>query len=792
MNEEPDLEAQSPLWEGEPREIHLWQYWAVVVKWRLLIGVVTGLALVTTLLIAFLSRPLYLATTTMNMEPDRGSVLDIGTGGPMWQMYNPEFLPTQTLLIANREVARKTVEKLNLLQNPILNPRKSGMAKAAAGSVGGTPIGAEEEATQLAILIQGGLSAKPRRGTNLVDVSFASPNPKLSADVANAVAASYIEWTLESKYRILAQASQFLSTQIEQLRAEIDEKEAKLQAYGRQKDIVSEDPQADVTMQKLAMLNRDYASAVADRVSKESRYYEIQGAPPESIADPLSGGLVSQLRNEQMKAERDYAEKTHLYKPEWPAMEQLKVQIEKGRENLKQVIQETVAKAREQAKADFQMAVRREEALKNVLSQQKTEAMDQGANAVEYNNLLIEVATKRSLRDALMKRQSETEMTSRLHGGGEASIRIVEPALVPGSPFTPNYKRTALMGLAAGLFLGVGLAFLIEYLDRSIRTAEQVEDLLRLPALGIIPAIGPRGTVPRALQRLYYYSRKDRGGGAYSYAIGYGYGGALGKKPPKGADTTESTESGEIPAAPKQIELMPHRHPRSVVAEAYRTLRNALLLSRAGGVKTIVVTSALQGEGKTATAVNLAVVLGQLGKKVLLVDGDLHRQRIHEVLRMPNRVGLVTILTDATVRGKDAIQASGVPNVAVLTGGPSSPNPSALVSSEGMARILRAARETFDYVVIDSPPVLVVSDSMLLSHEADGVVLCVRAGDTPREEVIRARDRLVRSGSNLLGVVLNGFGEGGGMEGDGGTPYGYPDAKERVDAEVPAGAVDPA
>jgi capsular exopolysaccharide synthesis family protein len=293
------------------------------------------------------------------------------------------------------------------------------------------------------------------------------------------------------------------------------------------------------------------------------------------------------------------------------------------------------------------------------------------------------------------------------------------------------------------------------------------------------------GGVPGALRRLYAYSRGGRGTGSYGYSDSYGYGYGYGYEygnAATGREKSRATAEGsagigqEVPdgadpsSSKTRIELMPDKHPRSVVAEAYRTFRNSVLLSRAGGLKSIVVTSALPREGKTTTAVNLAVVLGQLGKKVLLVDGDLHHRRVHEVLGISNRIGLVTILTDAKVKSQEAVLRSGVPNVAVLTAGPSSPNPSALLTSEGMKQILRAARDNFDYVVIDSPPVLVVSDAMILGHDADGVVLCVRAGDTPREEVIRARDRLVRSGSNLLGVLLNALPEGV-AAGSYGAPY---------------------
>ncbi len=341
-------------------------------------------------------------------------------------------------------------------------------------------------------------------------------------------------------------------------------------------------------------------------------------------------------------------------------MQQLRAQIQKGKEHLATVVEETVAKAREQAKADFQTAQRREESLKDVLRGQKAEAMTLNSNAVEYNNLRVEVSTKRALMDTLLKRQSETEMMSRMKGTRESSIRIVDRALPPGGRFSPSYRKNGMLGLFLGLVGGLGLAFFLEYLDRSIRSAEQVELLLKLPALGVIPSVS------------------DSTGRGYGYGR-YAYG-VRSKKPEGEGKATET------PA----IELLPHLQLRSVVAEAYRSFRTSLLLARAGGWKTLVVTSSLPGEGKTATTVNLAVVLGQLGRRVLIVDADLHKPRVHEVLGVSNRSGLVSVLAEGADVGK-AIQPTKLPGVSVLTSGPGLAEPLGAPGLGGNGEALRGA-----------------------------------------------------------------------------------------------------
>lgn len=359
--------------------------------------------------------------------------------------------------------------------------------------------------------------------------------------------------------------------------------------------------------------------------------------------------------------------------------------------------------------------------------------MNLNANAVEYNNLKTEVETKRTLLDTLLKRQAETEVTSRLQGQRVSNVRIVDRALIPDGRFRPSYKRNLALALLLGAAFGIGLAFLLEYLDRSLRTIEQVEKYTSLPALGIIPAVG------------------SASGNVYSY--GYGR-----------LKKNRAAKLRPAEAAP-QIELLPQTHPRSTVAEAYRAFRTALLLSRAGGLKSIVVTSSLPGEGKTSTSVNLAVVLAQLGKRVLLVDGDLHKPRVHEVFKISNRIGLVSVLAEKIDPALAMVQTV-VKNLFVIPAGPNSPNPSALLSSSAMSEFLSTAGSNFDYIIMDAPPVGAVADAILLGNIVDGAVLCVRGGKTAREHVNRVRDRLVRANVRILGVLINNLEEQA-------SPYGY-------------------
>ena len=358
------------------------------------------------------------------------------------------------------------------------------------------------------------------------------------------------------------------------------------------------------------------------------------------------------------------------------------------------------------------------------------------SNELQYSERRLEQQSKQALLDGLLKRKAEADVVTRLGGERASYARIVERALPPPSRFRPSYRNNGLLGLFGGVALGIGLAFFVSHLDRSLRTAEQVEEALELPVLGMIPSLG------------------SSAGWTYRYGSG-----SRSARPQKAS----GDENGK-----EEIELLPHRHPRDPIAECYRSFRTSLLLSRAGGVRSIVVTSALPREGKTATAVNLAVVLSQLGKKVLLVDADLHKSRLHEIFLISNRTGLVSILAES-VPPESAIAKTAIPDLFVLPSGPASPNPSGLLSSEAMSVFLDRARRAYDHVIIDTPPILPVADAMLLANLTDGAILCVRAGQTDRDQVVRVRDRMTRGGIRLLGVLLN-VGERGRRPLRGGQP----------------------
>ena len=679
----------------------------------------------------------YLAFTTLQIER-RPLLPQFSTTSPWIESwYNMEYYPTQERLLQSRSLAERVVRDLRLMDDPAFNNPQLALI---GGEQNGEPTALDDEMelTRLAQRIKGGLGINRDPTTQIFTLTYRSGDPVNAARLVNAFADGFIDMGIEDRYKNAGQASNFFGSEIASLKQEIGERELELQAVSRRTDIVDLDPESNVIRQRLAALNEDYIEAKKQRIEKDARYQELLAAPAESVADQHLGGEVTNLRTEVLNLEREYHSKSNVFKPDWPEMQELKTRIEKVRQHLEQTIQENATKARETARAEAQAARRQELALEQAIEESKAENMDQRSQTLEYVNLEEEVRTRRELLSELLRRQNETEVTARLQSTRQSNVHIVDRALVPAAPFRPSLKRNLLLGLLTGLLLGLALAALIEFLDRTIKGGEELERILRVPTLAVIPDIASDG-------RSYGYFRRYYG----QSAQGYGQKSAGKKGSRRWLEKRTSDDNATI-------ELLPHSHPRLAVAEVYRSLRTALMLSTADELRLIAITSAEAGEGKTSTTSNLAVVMAQLGKNVLLIDADLRKPRQHKIFRVSNRLGLVSHLT--TGAELDSILGrTSIPNLFLCPSGPVPPNPSELLSSERMEKFLELVRSRFDFVIVDTPPALAVTDAILTGAMCDGVVLCCRAGFLQREGARAVREKLRIAEVRVLGAVLNRY-----------------------------------
>jgi capsular exopolysaccharide synthesis family protein len=371
------------------------------------------------------------------------------------------------------------------------------------------------------------------------------------------------------------------------------------------------------------------------------------------------------------------------------------------------------------------------------------------SSAVLYNGLKVEIQNKKTLLDSLLRRESETGVEARLKGLRTSNIRVVDRARVPVRPSSPNKKRNLILALILGLGGGVGLAFLFDFLDNSVKTSEDVERYGGLPTLGVVPKFSLEGA-----SKAYSYGRRLK---SHKEPAMLGEGTVSAPAGPSPAVGTGAPFVATVEQAEKigSIELVPHYFPNSRLAESYRSIRTALLLSSADNpVKTVAVTSALPGEGKTVSVANLAITLAQSGKTVLVIDADLRRPRQHRLFKVKNTFGLTTYLTDA-VALKDVVKSTEIPNLFLVNAGPIPPNPAELLGSEKMNRFIKMMAEECDFMIFDLPPMLEISDALVLGAKVDGMVLVIQGDKTSREALKKAREKLDLLKVRTIGVIIN-------------------------------------
>ncbi|HEU4889145.1 MAG TPA: polysaccharide biosynthesis tyrosine autokinase, partial [Thermoanaerobaculia bacterium] len=589
------------------------------------------------------------------------------------------------------------------------------------GVAGKTPAELQLIKEGIAGSLLGGISVEPINGTALVNISYTGASPQIAQKLAESWGDSFMRMNISKKLEAVQQASEFLNRQIATVQADLETSRNELQEYGRTHGIISmtQGSSDDVVMSKLGQLNRDLTDAQNVVFQRLAALGAIQRTGAEALAsgDPM----VQRLSQELSVMQREYSEKLNTLKEGHPEMKRLAGQIEKTRTARAIAVNQAYSKQVEEARAAHSAAVAQENSIRNSYNQQRGEAQRLNVDSAGYLDLRMAVENKQNLLATLQRQLSETEVAARLSGAASSNIHWIDHAPL-GHRFNLSMKKNLQSAFPLGTILGFAAIFFLEYMDRSVKTPEELERLTRFASLGVIPSAS---------------SIAARQGGYGEYG--------------RGLPRLRAVETADKSAG---VELIPHTDARSPVSEAYRAFRTSLLLASATSPKVIVITSSFAREGKTTTSVNLATVLAQMGKPVLLVDADLRRPRLQKVFTGKMNLGLVNYLA-ANIPFDDIIQATDVPNLSVVLSGPIPPNPSELLASDRMKHIIEEVRSKFAYVIFDSPPVLAVTDAIVLAASADGVVLCVHGGQTPRELVQRSAEKLRQANIPVLGAILN-------------------------------------
>ncbi len=557
-------------------------------------------------------------------------------------------------------------------------------------------------------LLASGLHVAQVPKTDIIRISFLSLNPRLSADVVNKVIADYIQRSYETRFDSTQRVSAWLSSQLEDLKKKVEDSQQKMMDLQRKLGTVgfNTSQTANQETSPLEDLAKAAGQAKLNRILAEARFRQISGLDPNTIegASEIPGAPQTELttlRTELATARASYAEQTTTLGPNHPLVRAARARMEE----LAKEVNAEEKRLEQQAKLAFNLAQANENQTNAALEQQKTDAYKLRNDLVEYTIRQREFESSRTLYEGLLQKLA----TAGVDAGLESmEIDIVDPAVAPVGPILKPVSTIVLSYGLLGVVLGTVLAFVLESLDTGLRGVAEIESVMELPSLAIIPRWKRAG--PEQLAAMSTVARN--------------------------------------------INVL--TQPKSQFTEAFRSLRTALLLSTPGGEpRMILCTSATPSEGKTTAASNLAVILAQRGTRVLLIDADLRRPNVHHRFGLNGKVGLSTILSGQTTLENSVQRVAEVPDLEILASGPVPPFPTEMLSSQTMTDLLQQAREQYAFVVLDSPPVLSVTDGVILSRKVDAVVLVVRHGKSSKNIVRRGRDLLVRSGATMAGIVLN-------------------------------------
>jgi polysaccharide biosynthesis transport protein len=697
------------------QESTLREYMRVLIKRKWLVVAVAAGIFVSVAIASLRQTPIYEAVGRIAVNKADPNLITFKDSGPVVDYYDQSDLDTEVRILQSDLMALQVIRQLNLDKRPEFG----GHSDQKQPNLVADPLQTDSNRTS-ALLggFRSNLHVTLIPNTRIIEIHYNSTDPQLAASAVNTLAATYVEQNFKTKFESTMQASDWLSKQLVDLQMKVETSQEKLVRYQKEHEILGGDEKQNITTEKLDELNKEMTGAESDRMQKEAIYRQTQTNDPDAIAAAIvadttgtgstaTSGLLDKLREQQATLRIQVAELSSQFGPSYPKVVQLDNQIKE----IDHQIQSETNKAVDHLKGQYLAALQRENMLSVSFEKQKQEANKLNESAIEYSILKRDLDSNRTLYEGLLEKLKEAGVTAGLRSN---NFRIIDAARVPTAPSEPNIPRNLAFALVLGVISGLGLAFLLENMDNTVRTPEQAQMISALPSLGMIPLGSKSGNNGPAGKRL-----------------------AL-------------TASKEV------VETVTQVRPQSQMAESYRALRTSLLLSNLGAPpKVIMVTSARPQEGKTTTSINTAIVLAQKGVRVLLIDADLRRPSVHKTLGMGPRSGLSNVLTGSATVQQTITISPVLPNLFIMPAGTPPPNPAELLASANMRDLIAELRGQYDHIVIDTPPTLSVTDAVVLSPRADATILVIRSGQTTKQALRRARDILMQVNAHVAGVLLN-------------------------------------
>lgn len=732
---------------SEVRRRQARDYLRIVYKYRWLAAALFVVTLGLTVLLTLLTPRLYTAATRLQLQREGPIQLQlednvVNLDGTDRNVNGASsFLSTQVAALKSRDLAERVIRTHDLASNEVfLHPTeaRSGLLSVGGrllsflrprGFRGGAVVdqstddssgGGADVPTELLDRYMRYLDVRDVRGTDLVEVRFTTPSPELSAMLAGAHTQAYMEANAEARLANDVTAKEFLGKQLEEARGRVEQAEGALKAFATDHPNVAVNQEQKLTGQQMNELTTQISSAEADRIGLQTEYETVVQRD-----DPMSHFLdkpgIEKLYLSVLDLRAQRAALDPKLGPNHPEMIQLREQESEIARQLKGEIGQQTAGV----KARLDAARAREKGLRTKLAYLEESAILLRDLGARYELLKNDVESAENLYRTLVKQAMETAVNAQL---AASNVRVIERAEVPEHPSRPNVPLNLAFGLVLAMGVSVVATIVCDAFDNTVKSSADVENQLQLPMLGTVPnfALARRSSSRRA---------------------------SLGVEPSAVPAAVAAAAAATPGPSPRAVVVL--QEPTSVISEAFRALRTAVLFSTpAAPPKVILLTSATSGEGKSVTSLNLAATLAESGSRVLLIDADLRRPTCHRSLGTGNMRGLSSFLSGQATLA-DVIVPLDKPHLDFLPAGPTPPNPAELVGSARMRDALAGLRDEYEFVIVDSPPVVPVTDGVVLSREADAVVLVVKGHDTPLELVRRARDHLGVANAHLIGAVIN-------------------------------------
>jgi polysaccharide biosynthesis transport protein len=724
--------------EDPDSEVGLFQYWAVIRRNGLAILMASVAGLLLGFFVGFGMKSIYRATTTIEILAMNENFMNMRETNPVDNSTDSDVSEeqTQAQLLSSATLLKRVTARLNPQpaqvfekKHPVpapnwlhflnLNPAWLHMLHLdSAASDAASP------RTLLVAKASATLKVRPVPHTRIIEAMVESPDPRLASDFLNTLAREFIEQNQESRLVTTQHTGDWLNRELNEARDKLRQSEDAVQEYARNSGLVYTNETTNVATEKLQQYQQALSNATADRIAKQARFELAQSSPPDSLADILNDATLRDLQVKITDLKRQYADLSTVFNPEFSKVRRVQAELQ----SLEAAFDRKRTDVLNRIRTDYEEASRRERLLSNAYDGQTAAVTGQGQKAIQYNILKRDVDSNRQLYDAMLQQMKQASIATAMRA---SNVRVVDQADIPILPVSPNFKLNSALGLLAGLLLSITVVLVRSETDRMLRSHGDIKRWAELPELGAIPnANGATSS--------YYLYHSPR---------------------PVASRKRRSLSISSSPSSDQGIDLATWQGSATLLAESFRGALTSILTMGENGSRpqVLVIASGNPAEGKTTAVTNIAIAASEIRLKVLVVDADLRRPRVHHLFNLSNERGLVDCLQDQMTEEAMGllVRRSTLPNLDVLTSGMETTAAAQLLHSPNFAALIRRFRAEYDLILIDTPPMLQMADARIVGRQADGVILVARAGQTARESLLAAKERFQEDRIPVLGSILN-------------------------------------